>query len=76
MKAVQVTLDEALLKALDREPAVRARGRSAVLREAAQAWLQLQKDERIAQAYARAYKDKPVDAELEWPAEAQAWPDP
>ena len=35
MKAIQVTFDETLLERLDRHPAVRERGRSAVLREAA-----------------------------------------
>ena len=35
MKAIQVTFDEELLERLDRHPAVRERGRSAVLREAA-----------------------------------------
>ena len=39
MKPVQVTFDEALLERLDRHPAVRERGRSAVLREAAVEYL-------------------------------------
>ena len=39
MKPIQVTFDEALLERLDAHPAVRERGRSAVLREAAAAYL-------------------------------------
>lgn len=75
MKAIQVSLDEPLLAALDRSPSVAARGRSAVLREATAAWLAIEQESQIAEAYRRAYADKPPDPELQWPAEAQAWPE-
>ena len=48
MKPIQVTFDEALLERLDAHPAVRERGRSAVLREAAAAYLARKDAEDIA----------------------------
>ena len=48
MKSIQVTFDEALLERLDAHPAVRERGRSAVLREAAAAYLARKDAEDIA----------------------------
>ena len=76
MKAIQVTFDEALLERLDRNPAVRARGRSAVLREAAAEYLKRQDAEEIARRYRAGYCDtSPLDDELEgWAAEG-AWPE-
>lgn len=75
MKAIQITLDESLLAALDASPVVAARGRSAVLREAAADWLAHQREVQIAEAYRRAYSGKPEDPHTHWPQEAQAWPD-
>ncbi len=71
MKAIQVTFDEELLDKLDRHPAVRERGRSAVLREAA-AYLQRKDAEDIA----RRYRDvTAVGDELEgWTGEG-VWPE-
>ena len=59
MKAIQVTFDEALLERLDRDPAVRERGRSAVLREAAAAYLVRQQAEVISDRYRTGYGDRP-----------------
>ncbi len=75
MKAIQVTFDEALLERLDRDPAVRERGRSAVLREAAAAYLVRTEAEVISDRYRRGYGDTPaLDAELgEWAGEG-VWP--
>ena len=75
MKAIQVTFDEALLKRLDRDPAVRERGRSAVLREAAAAYLVRKEAEVIADRYLTGYGDDAVlDAELDgWTGEG-VWP--
>ena len=76
MKAIQITFDEALLDRFDRDPAVRERGRSAVLREAAAEYLKRQDAEEIARRYRAGYCDtSALDDELEgWTAEG-AWPE-
>ena len=51
MKAIRVTFDEALLEKLDRRPAVRERGRSAVLREGALEYLKRREAEETARRY-------------------------
>ena len=76
MKACQVTFDEALLKRLDRHPAVRERGRSAVLREAAVEYLKRRDDEEIARRYRAGYCDtSALDDELAGWAVEGSWPD-
>ena len=55
MKPIQVTFDEALLERLDRHPAVRERGRSAVLREAAADFLARKDAEEIDRRYVAGY---------------------
>lgn len=74
LKAIHVTFDKALLKRLDAHPAVRARGRSAVLQEAA-AYLARKDAEDIAHRYRAGYGDAAgLTAELEgWSGEG-AWP--
>jgi metal-responsive CopG/Arc/MetJ family transcriptional regulator len=75
MKSIQVTFDEKLLARLDASPEVLREGRSAVLRKAAAEYLARQRDSEIAEAYARAYGEQPVDDELEgWP-EQGVWPE-
>ena len=75
MKAIQVTFDEALLERLDRDPAVRERGRSAVLREAAAAYLVRKEAEVIADRYRAGYSDAAeLDAELDGWAGEGVWP--
>ncbi|MYD94177.1 MAG: ribbon-helix-helix protein, CopG family [Chloroflexi bacterium] len=75
MKAVQVTFDEALLERLDRDPAVRERGRSAVLREAAAAYLVRKEADVISDRYRAGYGDRvELDAELDGWAGEGAWP--
>ena len=76
MKAIQVTFDEALLERLDKNPAVRERGRSAVLREAAADYLKRQDAEEVARRYRAGYCDtSSLDDEFEgWAAEG-AWPE-
>lgn len=68
MKAIQVTFDEALLARLDRNPMVRERGRSAVLREAAAGFLRHVETEAIDRKYREGYGDAAeLDDELiEW----------
>ncbi|MCY4114630.1 MAG: ribbon-helix-helix domain-containing protein [Chloroflexi bacterium] len=76
MKPIQITFDEALLKRLDAHPAVRERGRSAVLREAAAAYLAQKDAEDIAHRYREGYRDSAgLDAELEGWAGEGAWPE-
>ena len=76
MKAIQITFDEALLERLDRDPSVRERGRSAVVREAAAEYLKRRDAEDIARQYRAGYRDtSDLDDELAgWAAEG-AWPD-
>ena len=75
MKAIQVTFDEALLERLDRDPAVRERGRSAVLREAAAVYLVRKEAEVIADRYRAGYGEGATpDTELDgWTGEG-VWP--
>lgn len=76
MKAIQVTFDEALLERLDRDPAVRERGRSAVLREAAAEYLVRREAEVIADRYRAGYGEgsAAMDTELDrWTGEG-VWP--
>ena len=76
MKAIQITFDEALLERLDRHPAVRERGRSAVLREAAIEYLKRRDAEETARRYRAGYQDTAtLDDELGgWSGEG-AWPE-
>ena len=55
MKAIQITLDKALLARLDADEEVRRDGRSAVLRRAADDYLRRRRKRVIAEQYARAY---------------------
>ena len=55
MKAIQVTLDEALLARLDADAEVRRDGRSAVLRRAADEYLRQRRRRAIADQYVKAY---------------------
>ena len=76
MKAIQVTVDEGLLKRLDRRPAVRERGRSAVLREAAVEYLKRRDAEEIARRYRTGYRGAAsVGDELAGMASEGAWPE-
>jgi len=75
MKAIQVTLDEALLERLDRDDEVKRDGRSAVLRRAVDLYLRQRKAREVAAAYRRAYADdRGLGTDFEgWEREA-AWP--
>lgn len=57
MKPVQITMDPKLLDRLDSEDEVKARGRSAVIREAVDAWLRQKKEQQIVAQYRAAYGD-------------------
>lgn len=76
VKAVQISLDTALLKRIDTDPEAQQRGRSAFIRSAVNVYLAAKSrrdiDERIRAAYA-----PESDAMLDEVAdllEAQAWP--
>ena len=76
MKAIQFTIDEALLREVDADPEVQARGRSAFLRQAIKAYLQRRRDLAIREAYRRGYGEHPpADGELDVAPERLAWPD-
>ena len=75
MKAIQITMDEALLEALDAEEEVRRDGRSAVLRRAVADYLRRRRDQRIDEQYRRAYADGAVGHELEGWEEEEVWPE-
>ncbi len=75
MKAVQVTMDEGLLRRLDSYSEVRTRGRSAVLREAVADYLARKEAEEIDRAYEAAYgPGMPPDELEDWIDEAE-WPE-
>jgi predicted transcriptional regulator len=57
MKAVQVMLDPDVVARLDARPEVAAQGRSAIVREAIEAWLRARRERDIVAEYARAYAD-------------------
>jgi metal-responsive CopG/Arc/MetJ family transcriptional regulator len=76
MKAIQFTLDEALLKRVDADPEVKASGRSAFLRKAIEEYLKHRRERSIRDAYRRGYRGKPVQPEeFETTREALVWPD-
>ncbi|MDE3260739.1 MAG: ribbon-helix-helix protein, CopG family [Acidobacteriota bacterium] len=70
MKAVQVTLEEDLLRELAADERVRRIGRSALLRELARDYLRRERERRIDEQYARAYAGGQRD-DSRW----QDWPD-
>lgn len=74
MKAIQITIDEALLKALDRDSEVRAKGRSAVFRRVLSEYLKSNRRAAIGQAYRRGY-GKTGAAELKGWADEGTWPE-
>ena len=65
MKAIQITLEEDLLRDLDADERVRAIGRSALLRHLARAYLRRERERRIDEQYARAYGEN-RGADPEW----------
>jgi metal-responsive CopG/Arc/MetJ family transcriptional regulator len=76
MKAIQITLDEALLERLDADAEVRRDGRSAVLRRAADEYLRRRRKRSIAEQYAIAYgADAGLGDEFTGWEDEGAWPE-
>lgn len=74
MKAIQVTLDEALLDELDRDDEVKRDGRSAFLRRAAEFYLDHRRTRAISAAYRQAYAAG-AGADFGGWADEGVWPD-
>ena len=76
MKAIQITIDDALLRKLDADAEVRELGRSAVFRRAVDAYLKRKRTADVDDAYERAYRggDGLGREWNKWPDEG-AWPE-
>jgi len=72
-RAIQITVDESLLKALDRDPEVRADGRSAVFRRAVTEYLKRARRAAISAAYRRGYGADGAPELKGW-ADEGTWP--
>ena len=75
MKTIQITFDEELLDRLDRDPAVRERSRSAVVREVVAVYLDRKTSEEIVHRYQVGYGDGSVHEELGGWAAGGVWPE-
>lgn len=73
MRAIQITIDEALLKRLDRDPDVKKEGRSAIFRLALTDWLKQRRRRSIRDAYQRGYATR--HDELAGWAGSGTWPE-
>lgn len=76
MKAIQIMFDEGLLARLDQTREVRARGRSAVLRDLARDFLDRQRSREIDAGYERAYRGttEPLGAGFDDWSDEGVWP--
>ena len=74
MRAIQITMDERLLKELDADPEVKQVGRSLVLRRAAFEYLRRKRRTSIADAYRRGYGKKGAPELAGWSSEGK-WPE-
>jgi predicted transcriptional regulator len=76
-RAVQISLDHALLKRIDQDPEARSLGRSAFLRQAVEHYFATKQRAGIDQALLRGYKGDAAQAadEIDGLIESQAWPD-
>ena len=76
MKTIRVEFDEMVLEKFDRHPKVRERGRSAVLQEAASAYLMGADTQDVAERYRAGYLSAPaIDDELGGWADQAVWPE-
>lgn len=58
VRAVQISLDENLLRAIDRDPEARGSGRSAFIRKAVSAYLEAKRRREVDESFRRAYQGK------------------
>ena len=75
MKAIQVTIEERLLKRLDADDEVKRDGRSAVLRRAVTEYLRKKRRGAIADAYRRGYGVPPSESDLTGWSDEGIWPE-
>jgi predicted transcriptional regulator len=76
MKAIQITIDDELLRRLDGSDEVTREGRSAVIRRALTEYLNRQHARQIRERYNLAYRDKDaLGTEFSGWEEQGAWPD-
>jgi metal-responsive CopG/Arc/MetJ family transcriptional regulator len=76
MKAIQFTIDEALLKRVDSDREARALGRSAFLRKAIEEYLRRKRAGEIRRAYRQGYGAAPPGRdEFETSPGVLAWPE-
>jgi metal-responsive CopG/Arc/MetJ family transcriptional regulator len=76
-KAVQISIDEELLRRVDAQPETRERGRSAFVRSAIESYLRAKRRRGIDKAISTAFAphaDAMLD-EVDGLLDAQAWPD-
>jgi metal-responsive CopG/Arc/MetJ family transcriptional regulator len=76
MKAIQITVDDALLARLDADPEVQELGRSAVFRRAVDAYLRQRRRRATGEAYRKAYAGATGVPELEGWSDEGVWPEP
>ena len=77
MKAIQITLDDALLARLDADEEVQRDGRSAVIRRAANEYLRRRRRRAIADKYVKGYgAHGGVERELAGWEDEGSWPEP
>ena len=74
MKAIQVTVDERLLKSLDANAEAKRDGRSAVIRRALAQYLARRRSAELDEQIRCAYGKNPVDPELEGWEQEGTWP--
>jgi metal-responsive CopG/Arc/MetJ family transcriptional regulator len=76
MTPIQITIDERLLRRLNRDPEAKRHGRSALVRRAIDEYLRRKRDREIADSYRRAYEEQAPfpDAFGPWPPEP-SWSD-
>jgi metal-responsive CopG/Arc/MetJ family transcriptional regulator len=76
-RSVQISVDEELLREIDRRPETKREGRSAVIRAALRLYLERKRQEAVDDQYARGYGSAKAPAvdEFEPLLDRQAWPD-
>lgn len=76
-KPVQISLDQELLRRIDRDPETRRSGRSAFIRNAVSTYLRAKERHQLDEAIRRAYEGKGDEmlSEVEALIGSQAWPE-